>query len=125
MQAIPNTTVTILRPDGPVDTWTGQPTGGTTVVASGVPAFLIERPATRPRTGAEGRAVEGPNTTTPRLLRVFSIRLPFGTDVNRDDQIRDESTQRLFAVNSVRSHRLVNENADVICELNAVDTQDP
>lgn len=57
MQAVPNTTVTILNATS-INPDTGERVGE--VAAEGVAAHLAERPATRPRTGAEGRAVEDP-----------------------------------------------------------------
>lgn len=123
MQATPNTTVTVLNADS-IDPYSGQRVNEVETV-TGVPAHLVERPATRPRTGAQGRAVEDPATDTPRTLRVFSLRVPLGTPINRNSRVRDEFTLRVFSVNSVREHVRTHAHADLIGELTAVDPSDP
>lgn len=123
MQATPTTTVTILDA-GTIDTFSGERVGETET-AGGVPAFILERPATRPRTGSEGRAVEDPASDTPRIGRVFAGRLPAGTPVTRTSRLRDEQTGREFGVRAVRRHGGISPSADVILELSVVDPDDP
>jgi hypothetical protein len=123
VQVTPNTTVTIWQAAS-INSYSGVRVDDA-VVAAGVAAHLLERPATRPRTGAQGRAVESPSSDTPRILRVFSLRLPFGTPINRDSRVVDDRTGRVFGVDSARAHNNTMPDADVIVELTAVDTQDP
>lgn len=124
MQAPPNTTVTILRAES-VDSFSGQRVNEA-AVNTGVLAFIIERPATRPRTGSEGRAVEDPATDHPRLVRVISGRLPADTAVvQQTDRLQDESTGRIYGIRSIRRHGGLTVAADLILELTAVDAVDP
>lgn len=123
MQASANTTVTIFNCDS-IDPYTGARVNEVVTVA-GVAAHLAERPATRPRTGSEGRAVQDPNSDTPRILRVFSARLPAGSPVTRNSRLQDDRSGRFFPVKSVRQHSNHDSAADLICELVAVDDEDP
>lgn len=123
MLATPTTTVTILDA-GSLDTFSGERVGEV-ATATGVPALILERPATRPRTGSEGRAIQDPSTDTPRIARVFAGRLPAGTAVTRTSRLRDEATGREFGVRSVRRHGGLSANADVILELSVTDPDDP
>lgn len=123
MLANPTTTVTILDAP-PVDPYTGERVGEVATV-TGLPAFLLERPAARPRTGSEGRAVDDPNTDTPRISRVYSLRLPAGTLVTRNSRIRDERTGNEFGVRAVRRHGGLSVQQDLLLELSRVDEDDP
>jgi hypothetical protein len=69
----------------------GDETDGTTVLASGVPASLIESTRT---------AME-PSTGTPRIIRTHICRLPPGTEVDETKRIKDEQTSEIYIVVSV------------------------
>ena len=122
MRAAPNTTVTVLEP-GAIDAFTGERTD--TPVATGVPAFILERPATRPRTGSEGRRVDDPATGTPRIVRVVQGRLPDGTPVSRDSILLDERRGHKYAVKSVRQHVFLDPPGDILLELIRITHDDP
>jgi hypothetical protein len=83
------TTVSILG--GTSTNEFGDETDGTTVLASGVPASLIESTRT---------AME-PSTGTPRIIRTHICRLPPGTAVDETRRIKDEQTSEIYIVVSV------------------------
>lgn len=115
MLATPNTTVTVLNSDS-VDPYTGERVNEAAAV-TGVPATILERPATRPRTGSEGRTVEDPATTTPRLVRIINGRVPPGTPVTRTSRVLDERTNKIYGVKAMRRHSNTHPHADIILEL--------
>jgi hypothetical protein len=89
MQAVPTTTVSVLR--GTTVTEFGDTVDSGAVYLSGIPASLIERS----RTGI---------SQTDEALRVYRYlvcRLPYGTDVKDTDQIKDESTGEVYSIASV------------------------
>lgn len=69
----------------------GDETDGTTVLAAGVPASLIESTRT---------AME-PVTGTPRIIRTHICRLPPGTDIDETKRIKDEQTAETYIVVAV------------------------
>lgn len=83
------TTVSILGGTS-TDTF-GDEADGTTVLASAIPASLIE--ATR-------TAME-PVTGTPRIVRTHVCRLPPGTAVDETKRIKDEQTSEIYIVVAV------------------------
>jgi hypothetical protein len=83
------TTVSILGGTSTDDF--GDETDGTTVLASQVPASLIESTRT---------AME-PVTGTPRIVRTHVCRLPPGTTVDETHRIKDEQTDEIYIVVSV------------------------
>jgi len=56
-----------------------------------IPASLIEATRTS-NSDASG---------TPRVIRTCVARLPAGTDIRRRDRLRDETTGRIYVVNSI------------------------
>ena len=115
MQSVPNTAVTVMEP-GSLDPETGERVGDT-AVAVGVPAAILERPATRPRTGSEGRTTHDPATTTPRIVRVVAGRVPFGTPIAEGTILIDERSGKVYAVKSARQHETLRADPDIILEL--------
>jgi hypothetical protein len=69
----------------------GDETDGTTVLASAIPASLIESTRT---------AME-PVTGTPRIIRTHICRLPPSTAVDETKRIKDEQTNEIYIVVSV------------------------
>lgn len=69
----------------------GDETDGTTVLASGIPASLIESTRT---------AME-PVTGIPRIIRTHVCRLPPGTAVDETKRIKDEQTAEIYIVVAV------------------------
>jgi len=69
----------------------GDETDGTTVLASRIPASLIESTRT---------AME-PVTGTPRIIRTHVCRLPPGTAVDETVRVKDEQTQETYIVVAV------------------------
>ncbi len=82
------TTVEILR--GTVDDYTGQITDEL-IVLEGAPASLIEL----------AQNVQERDQATPRTVRTATLRMKGGTDLRRDDRVRDAS-DTVWAVVSVR-----------------------
>lgn len=77
MIATPTTTVTILR---------GQTVNEFTDVVdtgapwkTGIPASIIE----------QRQRVHGPKDSEDRIIRVFKLRVPRGTGIEKDDRVRD------------------------------------
>lgn len=89
MQAIPTTTVSILR--GTTTTPAGDVVDSLTPVHTGIPASLMERN----RLGIDS------NTQDPRVYRFVTCRLPAGTDVLDTDLVLDETTGKRYAVSAV------------------------
>ena len=86
---VATTTVSVLGGSG-TDAF-GDETDGTTVLAAGVPASLIESTRT---------AME-PATGTPRIIRTHICRLPPGTAVDETRRIQDEQTSEIYIVVAV------------------------
>lgn len=89
MQAMPTTTVSILR--GTTTNAAGDVIDSGTPVYTGVFASLMERS----RTGID-QALQD-----VRVYRYVVCRLPAGTDVLDTDQILDESTQVTYSISAV------------------------
>ena len=89
MQAIPTTTVSILR--GTRKTPAGDEVDNLTPVYTGVPASIMER--TRNTIDETAQDV--------RVLRFVVCRLPAGTDVTDTDIVLDETTGLRYAVSAV------------------------
>lgn len=69
----------------------GDQTDGTTVLASAIPASLIESTRT---------AME-PVTGTPRIIRTHVCRMPPGIDIDETKRIKDETTGEIYIVVAV------------------------
>jgi hypothetical protein len=84
----------VLRWDGSL-TAAGDPSGTVTVVATGIPASLVED-AHRTWDGA---------TQTPRTVRTLSALVGYGTDVRKGDQFRDDTHAITYVVKDVTQER--------------------
>lgn len=89
MQAIPTTTVSILR--GTTTTAANDVVDSNTPVYTGVPASIMERT----RTGIDV------STQSPQVYHHTVGRLPAGTDVTETDKILDETTGKMYAIAAV------------------------
>lgn len=89
MQAIPTTTVSILR--GTTETPAGDVVDSLTPVYTGVLASIMERT----RVGIDSDAQD------PRVYHYTVGRLPAGTDVVETDLILDERTGKQYAIAAV------------------------
>lgn len=89
MQAIPTTTVSILR--GSTFTDAGDEIDSLTPVYTGIPASIMER----------SRLGITVSTEDPRVYRYTIGRLPAGTDVVDTDLILDERTGKRYAIAAV------------------------
>lgn len=92
MPALATTTITILTGSA-VDEF-GDPTDGTTVAASGMPASLIE----------QSRIVHDPTDPTPRVVRFTTCRTApttAGLAITSDDRVKDESTDDIYIIDSI------------------------
>lgn len=90
---IPNTWVTVLRGTS-TDMFGDQvdsPSEAGTDALTRIRASLIER----------SRTITTPNSTTPRVVRYVTARLPAGTAITEDDRLRDERTGRIYAISGV------------------------
>lgn len=86
MLAIANTTVSILRGTTTDEYGDEEPSG--TAVYEHLPASLIE----------QTRTVFNADNPTPRVVRIVKLRLPNGTDLRTDDQVRDERSGIIYWV---------------------------
>lgn len=84
------TRISILGGADSVDEF-GDETDGTTVLASGIPASLVE----------STRTANEPVTGTPRIIRTHICRLPPGTDIDENKRIKDETTSEIYIVVAV------------------------
>lgn len=89
MQAIPTTTVSILR--GTTTNDAGDVLDSNTPVYTGIPASVMERS----RNGVDTL------TQDPRVYHYTTMRLPAGTDILDTDRILDEMTQLIYAIIAV------------------------
>ena len=89
MQAIPTTTVSVLR--GTTITPAGDEVDSLTPVYTGIPASVMERS----RVGIDV------STQDPQVFHYTVCRLPAGTDVVDTDLILDEMTGKRYAVAAV------------------------
>jgi len=89
MQAVPTTTISVLR--GTAVTEFGDQVASLMPYLTGIPASLIERT----RTGIDQ------TDQSFRVYRYLVCRVPYGTDVRDTDQIKDESTGSVYSVASV------------------------
>ncbi|WP_199546594.1 hypothetical protein [Streptomyces sp. N35] len=69
----------------------GDETDGATVLATAIPASLIEA----------SRTASEPITGTPRIVRTHVCRVPPGTDIDETKRIKDEQTNEIYIVVSV------------------------
>lgn len=89
MQAIPTTTISILR--GTTTTGAGDVVDSLTPVYTGIPASIMERN----RLGIDSQEQD------PRVYRYTTCRLPAGTDIVDTDIVLDETTGKRYAVSAV------------------------
>lgn len=80
------TTVSILGGSGEDEF--GDEIDGMTVLASGVPASLIE----------SARTASEPVSGIKRIVRTHVCRLPPGTDIDEEKRIKDEQTNEIYIV---------------------------
>lgn len=89
MYAIPTTTVSVLR-GTQVDEF-GDPVDISTVVASGIPASLIE----------QIRTSTTPDSATPRVVRYTVGRVGADADICEDDRLLDEVSGEIYIIQAV------------------------
>ncbi|MFC5947073.1 hypothetical protein ACFQH9_02120 [Pseudonocardia lutea] len=89
MYALANTTVSVLR-GSTVDEF-GDETDNETVAASGIIANIRETSST----------FSDPGSTTPRVVRNVTCKLPSTTDVTETDRIKDETSGVIYTINTV------------------------
>jgi hypothetical protein len=87
--ATPTTTGDILR--GQTESDLGDVVDLPTLWKTGVPASIIER----------SQRVHGPREQDDRIVRIFKLRLPHGTGLEKDDRFRDRRTGRIYIVDNV------------------------
>lgn len=89
MSFLATTTVSVLR--GVTTDDFGDPVDADTVVASGVPASLLETRSTA-RRHVEGRTDN---------VRAYNLRVRTNVALQRDDRIRDEQTGSTYTIDEV------------------------
>lgn len=100
-----NTTVTIYRGQA-ADDW-GDNMDQDTIVATGVRASIIEQTVyARPEV-----------TTQPRSFHYAKMRVTYGTDVRVADRIKDEKTNDIWLITSIRARGNPMRRQDVRIDL--------
>lgn len=90
VNAVANTTISVYR--GSTEDGYGDPEESETPTRTGIAASLIEG---RPR------QVDSGTSTTPRFIRVATLRVGYGTDIQADDRIKDETTGTFWRIDSL------------------------
>jgi len=88
MISLPTTTVTVYRGSS-VDQY-GDEDDSNTAVLSKVPCSLLE----------QRRLVATQDSTQPMIVRYYTARLPYGTDIETGDRLLDEKTNVIYMVDS-------------------------
>ena len=86
----PTTTIRILTTMATTDIF-GDVVDNSTVVASGIPASILERRL----------QVTLPSTMEPRTIRYYTGRVNSGTAITENNRIQDERTNDIYVVESV------------------------
>ncbi|WP_050369931.1 hypothetical protein [Streptomyces acidiscabies] len=89
MRALANTTLSVLR--GTTTDEFGDEADNSTVIASGLPASLIE----------QVRQSYTPENPTPRVVRYSIARVNADTDIRETDRVKDERSNRTYIVQAV------------------------
>lgn len=90
MNAVGNTTIAVYR--GTTEDGYGDEVESEVPTKTGIVASLIEG---RPR------QVDSGTSTTPRFIRVATLRVGAGTDIQYNDRIKDEQTGTFWRVDSM------------------------
>jgi len=105
MLALATCTVSILRGTS-TDNY-GDLNDTATVVASGVPASLLE----------QRRVVTTFGDDRPQVVRYWTGRVPAGTDIQADDRVLNEQTNAVFIVDSLSTETAVVHNGETRVDL--------
>lgn len=89
MIATPTTTGSILR--GETTSEFTDVVDTETVVATGIPASIIERT----------QRVHGPKDSEDRIIRIFKLRIPRNSGLLKNDRFRDDRTGVIYIVDNV------------------------
>lgn len=107
MYAIATCTVSVLR-GTTVDPVYGDTAATMTVIASGIPASIVEQPQTK---------VTTPGNATPRVTRVYDGIVGSNVDVTDRDRLKDERTGQIYVITSVSQQALPGIISDQSLEL--------
>lgn len=105
--AIATTTVSVLRGTS-TDPVFGDSVATMNVIASGVPASIIEDKTAKTTT---------PGNPTPRITRTYDGIVGSGVDVTDADRLRDERTNQVYVIVSVSQQALPGITSDQSLEL--------
>lgn len=106
MIARATTTVAVLR--GSSTDALGDEIAGTTPVAEGIPASVLED---------VGRRVTTDDDPDPRVVRSYVARLPAGTDIRAGDRLQDEATDVIYLIDSTSDQGNPIIQGDLILQL--------
>lgn len=81
-----------------------------TVVASGLPASLIE----------QRRIVTTFGDDRPQVVRYWTLRLLAGTDVRDGDRVKNEQTGEIFMVDSLATQEVVVHHGEIRVDLRRI-----
>jgi hypothetical protein len=99
--------VSVLRGTS-IDPVYGDATATMTVIASGIPASIVEQPQTK---------VTTPGNPTPRITRVYDGLIGSNVDVTDHDRLKDERTGQIYVIVSVSQQALPGITSDQSLEL--------
>ena len=108
MIAVPTTTVTILG--GQTESDYGDPMDSDTVIATDIPAAIVE--------GRQIIATE--SDLQARVVRYYTGRVPNGTAIDDSQKIRDERTGEVYSIDNVTAPRNAIIPQDVRLDLRRV-----
>lgn len=106
MYAVATCTISILRGTAQ-DPIYGDTYDTTQVIATGIPASIIER----------SQKITTPGNPTPRIVRAIDGIVGSATDITDADRIRDEKTGQVYVVTAVINSALPGMASDTQLEL--------
>lgn len=106
MYAVATCSISILRGTA-VDPVYGDTYATSQVVATGVPASIIER----------SQKIFTPGDATPRIVRAIDGIVGSQTDITNADRVRDEATGQVYIVTAVINSALPGMSSDTQLEL--------
>lgn len=104
-----NTTCSILR--GTTFNFAGDEIDSNVPLITGLPVTLLET----------GKKVQDPSTSTPRTVRELYCSVPYWTDIQNTDRLKDERTGDIYMIISVtRPPTIIGAPVDLTLQLKRV-----
>lgn len=68
----------------------------------------------------QNKTVRNPDTRTPETIRIYTGRVPAGTDILDDDRVRDRRTNKFYLVDGITQPANPAATADLNLELRRI-----